>query len=273
MEKKTYVYLHRRKDTGQIFYIGIGVRRRAYQKIHRNDMWHNVVNKYGYTIEIIHRNLTQEEAFDIEIKLIKKYGRRDLGLGYLVNMTDGGEGKVNCICSEEQKELLIKVNGEKLGRKVYLYELYSDEVLTFNAKRDACRFLVNNNIIPERIALKDNSFIRGEYLVKENYITQEEKIELIYNTPQIDLKVLKVSMDFTEVIKEYSSARDAARENNCINILSVLDKNKKKHKSTIGFRWVYKVDYVYKGLDYLNEIYGYKRKFNKTSLNRNKVSQ
>ena len=43
----------------------------------------NIVNKFGYSWA----NVCQ-----IEIDLIKKYGRKDLNEGTLVNLTDGGEG-------------------------------------------------------------------------------------------------------------------------------------------------------------------------------------
>ena len=46
-------------------------------------------------IEIIYKNLSKEDACELEMFLIKEYGRKDLGLGNLVNMTDGGEGLFN----------------------------------------------------------------------------------------------------------------------------------------------------------------------------------
>lgn len=39
--------------------------------------------------------LSASEAIDKEIELIKKLGRRDLGLGPLLNLSDGGEGLIN----------------------------------------------------------------------------------------------------------------------------------------------------------------------------------
>ncbi len=42
--------------------------------------------------KIIKDKITEKEAFDLEISLIKKYGRRDNRTGILTNLTDGGEG-------------------------------------------------------------------------------------------------------------------------------------------------------------------------------------
>jgi hypothetical protein len=89
-----YVYKHIRKDTNEIFYIGIGkAKRRLTNKHNRNDRWTKVVNKVGFIAEIIEDDLEWEVACKREIELIKFYGRVDLGEGPLVNMTDGGDGR------------------------------------------------------------------------------------------------------------------------------------------------------------------------------------
>lgn len=95
---KTVIYRHIRLDTNEVFYIGIGKERRPYSKHGRNKHWHNIVNKCGYEVQILKTDLTKEDACELESILISYYGRKDLGLGTLVNMTDGGEG-VNGITS------------------------------------------------------------------------------------------------------------------------------------------------------------------------------
>jgi hypothetical protein len=96
-----YLYRHVRLDKNEVFYIGIGgfdkreplnSYKRAFSNRNRNYHWHNVVNITDYIVDIILDNLTFEEAIEKEIEFVKIYGRKDLEVGTLVNMTDGGEG-------------------------------------------------------------------------------------------------------------------------------------------------------------------------------------
>lgn len=106
-----YVYEHRRLDTDEIFYIGIGINKhRCSSKNRRNKYWHNIVNKYGYSFKIIYDNLEWEDAVEFEKFLICLYGRKDLNTGCLCNMTDGGEGTLNRKHTEEAKLKISKKN-------------------------------------------------------------------------------------------------------------------------------------------------------------------
>lgn len=87
------VYQHRRKDTGEIFYIGIGeTEKRAYDKTGRNNIWKRIAQETEYTVEIIKNDISRKEARDIERRLIEQYGRRDNKTGILANKSIGGEG-------------------------------------------------------------------------------------------------------------------------------------------------------------------------------------
>ena len=98
------VYQHRRSDTDTVFYIGIGKSKdRAYSHYSRNKHWHGVVKKTNYTVEILLEGITWEEACRHEKLLIEQIGRHDLGLGTLVNQTDGGDGGMNPSVEARQK--------------------------------------------------------------------------------------------------------------------------------------------------------------------------
>ena len=109
------VYEHLRNDTNEVFYVGIGEEeKRAFSKKNRNKYWKNIINKVGYSVNIIHKDIEWEDACKIEKLLIEKYGRKDLGLGNLVNMTDGGEGALGLIRSEETRQKMSEANkGER----------------------------------------------------------------------------------------------------------------------------------------------------------------
>ena len=109
------VYKHIRKDTNDVFYIGIGkTNKRAYSSKNRNKYWRNIVNKCGYDIDIIETDLIWEDACIKEKELISLYGRIDLGTGTLVNMTDGGDGVLGLIFSEEAKTKISEGNKNKV---------------------------------------------------------------------------------------------------------------------------------------------------------------
>ena len=119
------VYQHRRLDTNEVFYVGIGKTiKRAYTKKFRNDHWHSVVKLHGYEVDVLFTDITWEEACQKEIELIKKYGRADLNEGSLVNKTDGGDGNNNLIFTEEHKR---KISQSHKGNKYSLGVKHSEE--------------------------------------------------------------------------------------------------------------------------------------------------
>lgn len=119
-----YLYRHIRLDNNETFYIGIGgfckrekegTYKRAFTKSKRNNIWKSIVNKTEYIVEIILDNLSFYEAILNEIEYIKLFGRKDNNTGTLANMTDGGEGSLGVIKSEET---LIKISKSLKGRIV-----------------------------------------------------------------------------------------------------------------------------------------------------------
>lgn len=89
------VYQHIRLDKNEVFYIGIGKsHKRAYSQKSRNKHWVNIINLLNgnFTVEILFDNISWKEATLKEIELISNIGRKDLKLGNLVNLTNGGEG-------------------------------------------------------------------------------------------------------------------------------------------------------------------------------------
>lgn len=86
LQNTHYVYAYLRED-GTPYYIGKGKGARYRQK-------HTVKIPPIDRIQFIKTNLTDNEAINLEIELIEKYGRKDLGTGILRNQTPGGQGSV-----------------------------------------------------------------------------------------------------------------------------------------------------------------------------------
>jgi hypothetical protein len=92
-----YVYAYlRTKDSntakaGTPYYIGKGKGRRAWKK-----QKHEIQPPVDISrIIILEKDLSNSDACDLERKLIKQWGRKDLGTGILMNRTDGGDGTLN----------------------------------------------------------------------------------------------------------------------------------------------------------------------------------
>ena len=87
------VYRHIRLDKNEPFYIGIGLdEKRAYNKKNRSGFWKLITKKTDYEVQILFDDLSWDEACEKEKEFITLYGRKDLGTGSLVNLTNGGDG-------------------------------------------------------------------------------------------------------------------------------------------------------------------------------------
>lgn len=127
MDFKHYLYQNIREDTGKVFYVGIGSKKenyyntykkeysRAYVKTKsgRSKFWHRVVSKTNYKVEILMESDDYEVVKQLEVSLIALYGRKNLGKGELVNLTDGGEDSKNIVVS---KETGLKISEANKGR-------------------------------------------------------------------------------------------------------------------------------------------------------------
>ncbi len=166
------VYRHLKPD-GTTFYIGIGVsKKRAYSKYGRNKHWKNTVEKYGYEVQILTNNIEYSEAKELEVILISYYGRKDLNLGNLVNMTDGGEGFTNMNESEKLKRKLKMIEYNKNKKD---YSFTQSEEYKSNMKK-SCLGKNSKKIIDIKTKQIFNSLKEASEFYKINYSVLSEMI-------------------------------------------------------------------------------------------------
>ena len=117
-----YVYRHVRLDKNEPFYIGISTDsdyKRANSTLYRNNHWKGIVSKTEYRVDILFDDIDVDFAKEKEIEFISIYGRSDLGLGTLCNLTDGGEGAFGYVPTEEARR---KMSEARKGKKIHSEE-------------------------------------------------------------------------------------------------------------------------------------------------------
>lgn len=219
-----YVYRHIRLDKNIPFYIGIGSdtkgqHNRAYRQHNRSRHWHNIVNKHGYLVEILHDNIDWDTACILEQQLISIYGRMDLQKGDLVNLTNGGDGVLGVIIvawnkgeqfSEEWKN---KLKAARVGKES-------------NAKGKKWTEEAKERI---RIARKDNM-----PSTKGIKFTEERRLSNKYGKARRG--VLQFDLN-NNLIKAHYSLNDAAQET--IVPKSSIYLGCMNNREYGGFRWGY----------------------------------
>lgn len=128
MKNNYYVYGYVRLDTNTYFYIGKGKNNRYLRLDNRKDHFMNIINKVPCVVEILYDNLTEEEAFQLEINTIYdlvfnegysieiKGIERNTNGCHLVNLTWGGEGTSGLSIKQSQETIakrVVKNTGKK----------------------------------------------------------------------------------------------------------------------------------------------------------------
>lgn len=115
-----FVYADYKATTNEIFYIGKGTELRVKKKQRENIIWRRIHAKHGSYRRILSDGLQEWAAHELECNLIALYGRKDLGLGPLVNLTDGGDGHTGMsadaktVMSEKKTKHKYLLNGKQM---------------------------------------------------------------------------------------------------------------------------------------------------------------
>ena len=104
-----YTYAYLREDRTP-YYIGKGKKYRAFERCRCGAKPPRDKSK----IIFLKKNLSEEEAFKHEIYMISVFGRKDLGTGILLNMSNGGEGSSGWIATPELRK---RMSESRKGKK------------------------------------------------------------------------------------------------------------------------------------------------------------
>lgn len=220
------------------FYIGKGRGKRDKNHLlpnslkainYKNSIIKSILNKTGETpIHYrIYENLTNSEAIQLEIELIKHFGRKDNGTGFLANGTDGGDGANNF-----SMETLKKVGNPQ--KKVYQYSLNGELIKEWECISKIDIIKSTSNI---STAIKRNGTVGGyiwSYELKDNV---QPKIK--YQMPNKYVNIKQIDKLTGEVIKIFESALEIEKELNLVNgsrnlIYKCL---KGDVKTAFGYKW------------------------------------
>lgn len=154
------------------FYVGKGKNKRAWDHLKRtkpSEMTHRIKkmirNGVEPVIEFLCYDQDEEFIFLVEQEAIHKFGRKDLGKGPLLNLTDGGEGPIGFKPTPEmlanqsriQKIAQRKSYDEDPGRKIRIKESNkqawaNEELLNRQSKQQTVYWSLPENVAKRKIA-------------------------------------------------------------------------------------------------------------------------
>lgn len=221
------VYTHTRPDTNEIFYVGKGTGKRMKCRTNRNIHWKRIVDKAnGFKYDVLAKNLTEQEALNFEILMIKKM--KEAGFG-LCNMTNGGDGvsgfKHSPEMCEAQRQRMLGVTPWNKGKPTSPEAIEKMRLAKLGKKQS-----------PEHIAKCAESRRGKKYSEAHRKAISESLLgrKMPYEANESRRK--KVMCVETDII--YNSVSEAAKELKLFtgNISKVC---KGKMNKTGGFHWNY----------------------------------
>lgn len=193
-----YLYRHIRLDNNQVFYVGVGVKRisknqiyyRAFDKKQRGVWWKNITNKTPYKVDILLESDDYEFILEKEKEFIKLYGRKDLGLGTLCNLNNGGKEGENVL---------------KICKKVYQFDLDYNFIKEWDSAFQIARE-INENISGIYKCCK----VKNGYKTWNNYIWSYSK-DFEKENKNHERKTAQYNLE-GNLLKTFKSLKEASTE-------------------------------------------------------------
>lgn len=227
IKESNYVYIHRRKTDGTIFYVGMGVNDRPWSRHGRGKWWKSIVKKNGFYTEICQSGMSRADAALLEMWIIAKLRHEGVTL---CNITDGGDG---CVGKKMTRGERIKISRSQGGRVVYC----SNGMLFQTASEAAewCSEILDRTCHPGPIATccKDKSRTAYGYAWSFNRVPDEPKgIGSYYISRPVSASNGMIFNSAAEASEWVIGNINKSACSSCI-----LKASKSEHKSAYGLFW------------------------------------
>ena len=234
-EKKWCVYCHTNKKNNKK-YIGITSKepKRRWGKngiYYQTQFFHRAINKYGwdgFEHDILYMDLTEEEAKQKEVELIKKYNTKNRNFGY--NLTDGGDGTVGIVISEETRTNLRLSHIGQVAWNKGMKGQYKIRTSVAHLEKWKTKEYREKQTIAH-LGNKQSEETKNK--IRKN----SARLIPIY---QLDKKTNTVINEFCSIVEAINSIglkkTDSASISSCCTC-------RQKHKTACGYKWIYKEDY------------------------------
>jgi len=195
---------------------------------HKARILEKIINKNMTVSTLKYReNLSEEMALSIEADLIKKIGRKDLGMGPLSNLCDGGKGSAGELPGKWKSVAKYDINGRLIEIYSSVKKAADDNNLpqgnigrVCNGKRDTCGGFVWR-------------FTNGEEIPKINSKKLKERTQ----NGNTKVKVSQYDLE-GKYIESYNSIKECSKKTGCSSSKIVLVCQGKR-KQTKGFIFKY----------------------------------
>ena len=254
-----YIYLDDRKPGRweynglifhfQPFYVGKGNGRRMLNHLEaaslrrislKNRIINKIINVTGEkpTFYKIYENLSENEAFDIEIDMIKHFGRIDLKSGILANATHGGPGTGK----REKGEIPIGKSTiiQPSSKRVDQYDLDGNFIQKFDSISLAAKSLISSLLRSpfQRLMRGIKRCCEGRKAQSDGFVWKFDGTSPYVPKEEINLLIKQVFQysidgDYLNKFKSYTEAAETVEGDPCAIGSCVLG----KIRTIYGFRW------------------------------------
>lgn len=239
------IYLLRNLINGKI-YVGksVNIKRRMYQHSKPETYYKNgketpivrAINKYGFEnfsieiLEIFDKNTESDKIIKSEISWIEKLEANNLDKGY--NLLLGGTDWTGYNHSENTKQILSEKASER-------YQGENNPMFGKNHSTES-RDKISETRIKNSIGKGENNPFFGKSHSDETRFIISEKAKLRGN-PKRKRPIFQISLETGDVLKEWDSAVDAAKELG-LHASGINLACNGKYKTSQGFIWRFKND-------------------------------